>query len=375
MTEPWIRVHANLAEKRVAIRASEALNIALPEAIGLLVCFWGAMSRLGNDGHVNELTDREIEIWAGWTRKRGAFAGFVREQHTDAEGRVNEWDEYNGALEARREKDRDRQRKWRDKRRESREMSRGTSKGLHADANGDVTRDATCDATCDVHVTSAPTHTRARGHETKRNETKELSSSELVPPSGQLGSSSASASAPHFASLSDLLAASADIAAFCRGYYRSASPARKADVGRQLLEALNGGTVLRGQRVQAYTLERLEAKCREVLEENVRDSDKAIVVLLAKLADTSDGSAPGAQQAAAVAETARRDEVDTARDLEVAEAWLRSAPGAVMAIETQLDRDFPGELDEVVALARLVARNALVLEAWRRRSPDPANTS
>lgn len=157
MAEPWIRVHANIAEKRVVIRASDSLRVTTNEAIGLLVRFWGAMSRLGHEGAVSGLTDREIETWAGWRGKRGVFAAFIRASHTDAEGRVNEWDEYAGALEDRRAKDRDRQRRRRDVRR----MSRGQSAGSHADAPRDVTPG------------SAP----ARANETKRDDTRTTSSS------------------------------------------------------------------------------------------------------------------------------------------------------------------------------------------------------
>lgn len=111
------------------------------------------MSRLGDDGMVAPLTDREIETWAGWRGKRGAFAAFIREMHTDPEGRVNEWDEYQGALEHRRAVDRDRQRRRRDERR----LSRGESNGSHAERPRD-NRDS-----------SAPA--RAVRNETKRDTT------------------------------------------------------------------------------------------------------------------------------------------------------------------------------------------------------------
>ena len=159
MAEPWIRVHANIAEKRVIIRASDQLRVSTNEAIGLLVRFWGAMSRLGQDGQVSGLTDREIEQWAGWRGRRGAFASFIREQHTDAEGRVNEWDEYQGALEHRRATDRDRQQRRRERLRESR---RG-----HAGGHAERPRDG--------RDSSAPA--RAVRNETKRDTTQSISQS------------------------------------------------------------------------------------------------------------------------------------------------------------------------------------------------------
>lgn len=136
MAEPWIRVHANIAEKRVSIRAAEQLGVSVNEAIGMLVRFWGAMSRLGHDGDVTALTDLELETWGGWLgrgRAKGRFAAFIREHHTDEEGRVNEWDEYQGALEDRRKKDRDRQKNRRDRMRRQREG--------HADSPPDAPQD------------------------------------------------------------------------------------------------------------------------------------------------------------------------------------------------------------------------------------------
>lgn len=114
MTEPWIRVHANLADKPVVWRAVEALGVPAPEAIGLLVSFWGAVSQHAANGNIAALPDSQIEAWARWTRKRGKFAAFIRAQHSDADGRVNEWDEYAGHLEERRRQSRDRKRKSRD---------------------------------------------------------------------------------------------------------------------------------------------------------------------------------------------------------------------------------------------------------------------
>ena len=92
MSEPWIRVHANLASKPVIARAVATLGVAENEAIGLMVRFWGSVSQHVVNGDVREATDRQIEFWAGWTRRRGRFAAFIRSAHLDMDGRVNEWD-------------------------------------------------------------------------------------------------------------------------------------------------------------------------------------------------------------------------------------------------------------------------------------------
>lgn len=104
MTEPWIRVHANLVAKPVVWRAVDALGVPVNEAIGLLVRLWGAVSIYGRRGDLSDVSNSQIEGWAGWTRKRGKFAAFVRAQHLDADGRIREWDAYAGPLDDRRER-------------------------------------------------------------------------------------------------------------------------------------------------------------------------------------------------------------------------------------------------------------------------------
>lgn len=135
MAEPWIRVHANLATKPVVLRIVDQLGVHENEAVGLLVRFWGQMSQHGANGSVSALSDTEIERWAGWRGKRGIFAAFVRANHTDAQGRVREWDDYAGKLEVRREKERE-------KKRRQRSVSPGTTTGTATGQAGDVPIDS-----------------------------------------------------------------------------------------------------------------------------------------------------------------------------------------------------------------------------------------
>ena len=106
--DPWIRVHAHLVEKPVVCRMAQALRIDPFKATGHLVTFWGSVAQHGKNGSLKDLPDSLLERWAGWTGKRGAFAAWVRAEHTDDEGRINEWDTYQGTLEQRREKERER---------------------------------------------------------------------------------------------------------------------------------------------------------------------------------------------------------------------------------------------------------------------------
>src|SRR5262245_64229965 len=86
MAEPWIRVHANIAHKPVVSRCAEALHVSRHEAIGLLVEFWGSVSQHSTNGDVSTFSDAQLEVWAGWHRRRGAFAAFVRALHLDTDG-------------------------------------------------------------------------------------------------------------------------------------------------------------------------------------------------------------------------------------------------------------------------------------------------
>lgn len=115
MADPWIRVHAQLYQKPVIGRAATALHVSRHEAIGVLAVFWGAVSQLSVNGEVGQYTDEQIEAMAMWTRRRGKFAAFIRANHLDAAGRINEWDDYAGALELRRATERNRLRNKRER--------------------------------------------------------------------------------------------------------------------------------------------------------------------------------------------------------------------------------------------------------------------
>jgi hypothetical protein len=132
---------------------------------------------------------------------------------------------------------------------------------------------------------------------------------------------------------------------------------------RQLLASLNGGASLsRGHVVRAYSVARLAEKCREIRHEGVHKADKAIVVLLKKLGDTTD-----------IAEQRRREEREqldaddsaNANELRTAQTWLDAHPNVAAVIDAQLDSEFPdGDLG-VFATARRIARNEMVRAAYR----------
>ena len=107
MNDPWFRMHANIADKPVVWRLSAALHISQAKAVGHLAMFWGKVSQHAPHGHVAELPDTQLEAWAGWEGKKGVFAKWLRADHL-TDGIVNEYEEYSGKLEERRQRDRDR---------------------------------------------------------------------------------------------------------------------------------------------------------------------------------------------------------------------------------------------------------------------------
>jgi hypothetical protein len=109
----WIRVRKNLSRAKVARRLAPLCKGGAQHAAGVLQDFWSSVSDNAKNGFIGDADDRTLEDWANWEGRRGAFAKWVRENHMDADGRVNEWDEYQEELEFVREKARDKKRRQR----------------------------------------------------------------------------------------------------------------------------------------------------------------------------------------------------------------------------------------------------------------------
>lgn len=129
---------------------------------------------------------------------------------------------------------------------------------------------------------------------------------------------------------------------FWRRHYEHADPIRQLDVAEQL-RALHDGQQLTddgGQSVQAYSPDRLEAKCREVSATALKDPNTAIVVLFRKLGDTSDVTELLETRDTAEADEAER--IGTERQVLV-DAWVREHPDDAEAIRASLKIDLPGD--------------------------------
>jgi hypothetical protein len=98
-----------------------------------------------------------------------------------------------------------------------------------------------------------------------------------------------------------------------------------------------------------------------MLSVSLADEDKAIVVLLAKLADTTDQSAAQLQTESAKREA---DERATAADYALADQWLTDRDDVAASIDGDVAARFPGD-DRTNAAARRMVRQSRVLEAWR----------
>ena len=111
----WIRVNARLADDPEVIAFAVAILPKLPvwvsvrTACGLLVTLWGHVVDEQEDGDLSGRDDVIVEAWAGWGGKRNLFAREFRQRFTE-NGQIRQWEEYQGKLIERRERDRTRKR-------------------------------------------------------------------------------------------------------------------------------------------------------------------------------------------------------------------------------------------------------------------------
>lgn len=324
----WIRIEAHEIDSVEVARFAELLELDVVTAFGHYCALGGAIAEHAPEGDIADVPNSAIERWGRWVGKRGRFAAAVRDVFQSEGGVFADWLESMGKLVERREKERAR---WK-----LRGGSAETPHSLRGDSGA----------------------TERNGTERYRDLSKESSNTR----SGISDDSTVSAAAP------PADATFADVGKrFLATFYRGASAKRLADVRRQIFATLDaGGAKLKDQRVRAGSEARLVAKMREVIAEGVNDADKAIVVLLLKLGDTSDGSAPGVAAAAAV----EREERATEADIAAAKQWVLDHQDVLDRINAQIDRDVPGNFDEMHQSLRAMAYSSLVVKAWRDRPPN-----
>jgi hypothetical protein len=139
----WIRVDGDLHDRAVTTRLCEWLNIREHEAMGILIVFWSGVVKAATNGFIRDYPDKQLAKFAKLSGKKGQkFAAWIRAQHMDPDGRVPEWDDYQGLLELQRQRDRERKSEERRRKSEGRPkdvtgMSLPTEDG---DVDVDVTR-------------------------------------------------------------------------------------------------------------------------------------------------------------------------------------------------------------------------------------------
>jgi hypothetical protein len=198
---------------------------------------------------------------------------------------------------------------------------------------------------------------------------QETKSGDLEQERGAAPTSDSTASAPPARALDPSDLPREAIAFVVRFYPRGSDPKRRRDVVTQLLATLGDGARYQQSLVRAQNPGRLAAKCRDVLREGVRDPNAAIVVLLAKLADSTDYTDAQRQVEHVERESEQKQ---TMHDLLAAEQWLTDQPDISTSIDEQLERDgFPAVQvasdDDAgfTAMARRMMRTQLAISQWR----------
>jgi hypothetical protein len=370
MASSWIRVDAEVGGDARVARARRILKVTRPTMVGMLVLLEIELLKQNPSGELAAVDTDTLAEWAGFEGKPEVFGQALELLTVD--GRIYGWEDRHGVLLHRLEKDKRRKRELRDKRRAERDILQNSARRPE-------------DGPTDNARTSAPnplpTERRRNGDGTERNGTETTPLEALHPTSNKRGGEAA---AEHPADRADRPAPPADAGtstadlprdavALLDRFYPADNP-RRRDVAQQLRASLGAGAKFdKGTTVRAGSVDRLAAKCREVLDEHVRVPDSAIRLLLIKLGDTSDGSAPGVTVAKIEADEQRRDEQATAADEATAERWLNDHLTVAASIEEQLNRDgFAGE-DDFTRMGRRMARRNLVLAAWSKAELPRAN--
>lgn len=135
----WVAIDVHIAGDAVTHRLADRFRLRVAEAAGLLTLAFAGMAQHAQEGELADVTDSQIEAWAMWHGKRGAFAAFVREQLCDEDGTVRAWEKYNGANIREAKAARERMREYRAKKKAERERLRSANGSQNGTANG--TRD------------------------------------------------------------------------------------------------------------------------------------------------------------------------------------------------------------------------------------------
>lgn len=133
----WIRVSVDLEDNLKVAALAHRLDIDLDVAIARCLRLWGRLSlHRPETGLIGDLPDGVLETWAGWRGPRGAFAEAFRALFQDEDGRVHDWEEWNGAALRYERQERERKRENRGRWRADGSAPGGAPMGADAGADG-----------------------------------------------------------------------------------------------------------------------------------------------------------------------------------------------------------------------------------------------
>jgi hypothetical protein len=132
----WVAIDVHIAGDAVTHRLADQFRLRVAEAAGLLTLAFAGMAQHAQDGSLTDITDSQIESWALWHGKRGAFATFFRAQLTDDTGTVRAWEKYNGAAIREARAARERMQAYRARKRSEREANSTANGSGNGTPNG-----------------------------------------------------------------------------------------------------------------------------------------------------------------------------------------------------------------------------------------------
>lgn len=115
MTKRWVAIDVAVGDNPKVWRFAAELyqlppkyaDLGLPAAVGHVSMLLGAVKLNAPDGDISAVPDDLLELWAKWRGKRGAFAPLYRRRFAP-DGKIKDWEEWNGRLLAKQEAERQR---------------------------------------------------------------------------------------------------------------------------------------------------------------------------------------------------------------------------------------------------------------------------
>lgn len=93
----WIRISTEIARDADIRKMARDLNVKRAEVIGCVTALLTHLPAHAPDGDLSTVDDMDVEAWACWERKRGAFAAAYRAAFCTDAGVVRSWEKYNGS--------------------------------------------------------------------------------------------------------------------------------------------------------------------------------------------------------------------------------------------------------------------------------------